>query len=86
MDIRSSQIRRQPEVAKRENSVILYEDDYKTRYAGFNPNSAESYIIFEFMQDKYMEQSVHLASLVQKQFRHHCKRVDREYIRPDSLY
>ena len=65
------------EGAKRENSVILYEDDYKTRYAGFNPNSAESYIIFEFMQDKYMEQSVHLASLVQKQFRHHCKRVDR---------
>lgn len=65
------------EVAKRENSVILYESDYKTRYAGFNPNSAESYIIFEFMQDKHMEQSVHLASLVQKQFRHTCKRVDR---------
>ena len=47
------------EVAKRENAVILYESDYKTRYAGFNPNSAESYIIFEFMQDKYMSQSVH---------------------------
>ena len=65
------------EVAKRENSVILYESDYKTRYAGFNPNSAESYIIFEFMQDKYMSQSVHLASLVQKEFRHTCKRADR---------
>lgn len=65
------------EVAKRENSVILYESDYQTRYAGFNPNSAESYIIFEFMQDKYMEQSVHLASLVQKQFRHTCRRIDR---------
>ena len=65
------------EVAKRENSVILYEDDYKTRYAGFNPNSAESYIIFEFMQDKYMEQSVHLASLMQKQFRQTCRRADR---------
>lgn len=65
------------EVAKRENSVILYENDYKTRYAGFNPNSAESYIIFEFMQDKYMSQSVHLASLVQKHFRHSCQRVDR---------
>lgn len=65
------------EVAKRENAVILYESDYQTRYAGFNPNSAESYIIFEFMQDKYMEQSVHLASLVQKQFRNTCKRVDR---------
>ena len=56
------------EVAKRENAVILYESDYKTRYAGFNPNSAESYIIFEFMQDKYMSQSVHLASLVTKAF------------------
>lgn len=65
------------EVAKRENSVILYESDYKTRYAGFNPNSAESYIIFEFMQDKYMSQSVHLASLVQKHFRNTCKRIDR---------
>lgn len=65
------------EVAKRENAVILYESDYQTRYAGFNPNSAESYIIFEFMQDKHMEQSVHLASLVQKQFRNTCKRVDR---------
>ena len=65
------------EVAQRENAVILYENDYKTRYAGFNPNSAESYIIFEFMQDKYMEQSVHLASLVQKQFCHTCKRHDR---------
>lgn len=65
------------EVAKRENSVILYESDYKTRYAGFNPNSAESYIIFEFMQDKYMSQSVHLASLVQKHFRNTCNRADR---------
>ena len=65
------------EVAKRENAVILYESDYETRYAGFNPNSAESYIIFEFMQDNYMSQSVHLASLVQKQFKNRCKRVDR---------
>ena len=65
------------EVAKRENAVILYENDYETRYAGFNPNSAESYIIFEFMQDKYMSQSVHLASLVQKQFKNRCKRMDR---------
>ena len=64
-------------VAQRENAVILYEDDYQTRYAGFNPNSAESYIIFELMQDKYMEQSVRLASLVQEQFRRTCRRVDR---------
>lgn len=64
------------EVAKRENSVILYESDYQTRYAGFDPKSSESYIIFEFMQDKYMEQSVHLATLMQTQFKTTCKRVD----------
>jgi N-acetylmuramoyl-L-alanine amidase len=57
------------EVAKKENGVILYENDYKTKYAGFDPNSAESYIIFEFMQDKYMKESVHFASLIQSQFR-----------------
>lgn len=64
-------------VAKRENAVILYEDDYKTRYAGFDPNSSESYIIFEFMQDKYMSQSVHFASLVQQHFKTTCRRIDR---------
>lgn len=64
------------DVAKRENSVILYEDDYKTSYAGFDPNSSESYIIFEFMQDNYMSQSVHLASLVQNEFKTTSKRRD----------
>ncbi|KAA6333624.1 N-acetylmuramoyl-L-alanine amidase AmiA [termite gut metagenome] len=64
------------EVAKRENAVMFYEDDYKTRYAGFDPNSSESYIIFEFMQDKYMMQSVRLASLVQQQFKGACNRKD----------
>jgi N-acetylmuramoyl-L-alanine amidase len=57
------------DVAKKENSVILYENDYKTKYAGFDPNSSESYIIFEFMQDKYMKESVHFASIIQNQFR-----------------
>lgn len=65
------------EVAKRENAVILYEDDYKTTYAGFNPNSAESYIIFEFMQDRHMKQSVHLAKLMQKEFKQTSNRVDK---------
>jgi N-acetylmuramoyl-L-alanine amidase len=64
-------------VAKRENSVILYEDDYQTSYAGFDPNSSESYIIFEFMQDKYMLQSVRFASIVQQHFKTTCRRVDR---------
>lgn len=56
------------DVAKRENSVILYEEDYKTRYSGFDPNSAESYIIFEFIQDQYMRQSVSLARSIQRAY------------------
>lgn len=64
-------------VAKRENSVILIEDNYQQRYAGFNPNSSESYIIFEFIQDKYMKQSVRLATLIQKQFRTYARRPDK---------
>ena len=54
------------DVAKRENAVILIEKDYKQRYQGFDPNSSESYIMFEFMQDRNMAQSVELAKLVQK--------------------
>ncbi len=54
------------DIAKRENSVILVEKDYEERYQGFNPNSEESYIIFELMQDKNMHKSVELAKLVQQ--------------------
>ena len=54
------------DVAKRENSVILIEKDYKLHYEGFDPSSSESYIMFEFLQDKNMAQSVELARLVQK--------------------
>ena len=54
------------EVAKRENEVILQEKDYKTRYQGFDPNSSESYIIFEFLQDNNMHKSVDLAKFVQR--------------------
>lgn len=52
-------------VTKRENAVIQLEDNYKERYDGFDPNSAESYIIFEFMQNKFVEQSIHFATQVQ---------------------
>ncbi len=63
------------EVAKRENSVILIEKDYKQRYEGFDPNSSESYIMFEFIQDKNMAQSVELAKYVQK---HACASASRQ--------
>lgn len=56
------------QVAMRENSAILLEDNYLQKYEGFDPNSTESYIIFEFMQNKHMEQSVGFASEIQKSF------------------
>ncbi len=64
------------QVAMRENSAILLEDNYLQKYEGFDPNSSESYIIFEFMQNKHMEQSVDLASKIQKSFTS-ANRVDR---------
>lgn len=62
------------DVAKRENSVILIEKNYKETYQGFDPNSAESYIIFEFMQDKNMQRSVDLATFIQNKT---CQAADR---------
>lgn len=63
-------------VAMRENSAILLEDNYLQKYEGFDPKSSESYIIFEFMQNKHMEQSISLASEIQKCFAT-AKRGDR---------
>lgn len=57
------------EVAKRENSVILLEDNYKVKYEGFDPTSSESYIMFELLHDRFIEQSINMASLVQKELR-----------------
>ena len=54
------------EVAKRENAVVVMEKDYRTHYAGFDPNSQESNIMFEFIQDTHMEHSVELAKLMQR--------------------
>ena len=65
------------DVAKRENSVIMLEDNYQTKYQGFDPNSVESYIMFEFMQDSYLDRSLQFASLVQQQLSSSCGRMDR---------
>jgi len=65
------------EVAKKENSVILLEDDYTSTYEGFDPNSSESYIMFELVQDEYKEQSISLANIVQNEFRERAQRKDR---------
>ncbi len=64
-------------IAKKENSVILQEANYKKNYQGYDPNSAESYIILSLFQNAYLEQSLLLASKVQKQFRTRAGRKDR---------
>lgn len=56
------------EVAKKENSAILFEENYSTKYEGFDPNSAESYIIFSFLQNTFLEQSLNYASFVETEF------------------
>ena len=65
------------EVAMKENSVILLEKDYSTRYEGFDPKSPESYIMFTLMQNAYSEQSIDLASKIQSQYKNHVGRYDR---------
>lgn len=54
------------EVAKRENSAILLEEDYKQSYDGFDPNSPEGHIIFTFYQNAFREQSIEFASKVEE--------------------
>ena len=49
------------ELCKRENSVILLEDDYKTRYQGFDPSDPQSYILFSLMQNAHLEHSLTFA-------------------------
>lgn len=65
------------DVAKAENSVIMYEEDYSVKYEGFNPNEPESYIIFEFMANEFLDRSVYFASMVQNQLVTHSRRVNR---------
>lgn len=64
-------------VARRENSVILLENNYKEKYQGFNPNSVDSYIMFEYMQDKYIDRSIQFATDVQQKFISNAERADR---------
>lgn len=53
------------EVAKRENAVMILEPDYSTTYSGFDPNSTESYIIFELNQNHHLDRSIQFAQTVQ---------------------
>ncbi|NHB68766.1 N-acetylmuramoyl-L-alanine amidase family protein [Perlabentimonas gracilis] len=65
------------DVAMRENAVIAYEEDYTSKYEGYDPTSAESYIIFSLMQNSFLDQSLNIASLIQDEFRERARRRDR---------
>ena len=54
------------DVCKRENSVIMMEDDYTTKYQGFDPSDPESFIFFNLMQNAHLEQSLRFAEDVEK--------------------
>ncbi len=65
------------DVAKRENSAMLLEDDYVKKYEGFDPNSDESYIIMSMFNDTYLNQSLDFASKAQKQYAGKAGRSDK---------
>ncbi|NOU19927.1 MAG: N-acetylmuramoyl-L-alanine amidase [Bacteroidales bacterium] len=65
------------DVAMRENAVITYEQDYSSKYEGYDPKSTESYIIFTLMQNAHLDQSLRFANLVETEFREHTTRHDR---------
>lgn len=65
------------EIVRRENSVILLEDDYTTTYGGFDPNDPESYIFMNLMQNANLEQSIRFAQLAQKHLKGGPIKTDR---------
>lgn len=73
------------EVAKRENSVILLEENYAEKYQGFDPNSPEVNIMFEIMQEAYQENSIILAQNIEEQFEKRAGRKSRG-VKQSSLW
>lgn len=65
------------ELAKRENSVILMDENYEERYEGFDPTSPESYILFTLSQNAYQESSLKFAQKVESQFKSKVGRYSR---------
>gem|GEM_PF-775646 len=64
-------------IAQQENSVIFMEDDYETKYEGFDPNSTESIIALTMMQSAFLNQSIEISANVQQEFVKSVHREDR---------
>ncbi|MBP6757927.1 MAG: N-acetylmuramoyl-L-alanine amidase [Flavobacterium sp.] len=63
------------EAAKKENSVITLEKDYKQKYEGFDPNSPETMVGITIMQEEYLDNSISLASKVEDGFANLGKKI-----------
>ena len=66
------------EIAKRENSSILLEDNFEKRYEGFDANSVESVVGLSLLQEENLDKSLEIASLIQNNFTFKLKRNDRK--------
>lgn len=65
------------EVAKKENSVILLEDNYKQKYAGFDPSKPESLMGLKILQEENLNNSINLAAKIQDNFTNSLDRKSR---------
>jgi N-acetylmuramoyl-L-alanine amidase len=65
------------EVAKRENAVILQEENYKQQYKGFDPESPLAHIMLANYQSAFLSNSLSLASKIEGQFRSYASRSSR---------
>ena len=65
------------ELAKRENSVVLLEENYEQTYGGLDPNNSEDMIVYELAQKAHMHQSLSLSAKIQDQYRERVSRRDR---------
>jgi len=74
------------EVAKKENAVIAYEKDYSVHYEGYDPNSAESFIIFTLMQNTHLSQSLEFAGYIQNKLEKSAERANRGLNKPVSWF
>ena len=72
-----SKLKANLDVAMRENAAIYMEDNYQQKYDGFDPKTAESYIVFSLMQNTYLDQSLLLAKEVDNQFSTRANRKSR---------
>lgn len=77
LGIEEERTERNLDIAKRENGVIFLEENHEKKYANFNPNSPESYIIFEYMQSEFVKESIHIAQYVQTNLTAQAQRYDR---------